>query len=246
MNTNTASVEFNAAPLSGLPDLAAGSESPAGISDMALVGNFLQGDETAFVEIMRRYQAKIFTVANSLLQNHADAEEITQDTFVRAHRSLPRFRGDSSLATWLHRIALNLARNRYWYFFRRRRHATVSLDCPVDAAGGATMAELIASPTPDAAQESARGEFARLVAECMDRLEANHREILSLRNLQGLSYEEISTQLGINLGTVKSRVARARERLRASLAEACPEFRPDANPMEWFESWRLGDRTGPL
>src|SRR5579883_1178027 len=96
------------------------------IEDTELVRRFVGGDETAFVEIMRRYQAKIFAVAHSLLHNHADAEEITQDTFIRAHRNLPRFRGDSSLATWLHRIAVNLARNRYWYFFRRKRHATLS------------------------------------------------------------------------------------------------------------------------
>src|SRR5438105_3726280 len=97
--------------------------------DAELVRRFNAGDEDAFVEIMTRYREKIFSVALALLRNRADAEEIAQDTFIRAHRGLARFRGDSSLATWLHRIAVNLARNRYWYFFRRRRHATLSLDC---------------------------------------------------------------------------------------------------------------------
>src|SRR5512132_1613034 len=97
--------------------------------DAELVRRFNAGDEAAFVEIMTRYREKIFSVALALLRNRADAEEIAQDTFIRAHRGLARFRGDSSLATWLHRIAVNLARNRYWYFFRRRRHATLSLDC---------------------------------------------------------------------------------------------------------------------
>jgi RNA polymerase sigma-70 factor (ECF subfamily) len=96
--------------------------------DADLVRRFNSGDESAFGEIMTRHKTRIFAAAIALLRNHADAEEITQDTFVRAHRGLARFRGDSSVATWLHRIAVNLARNRYWYFFRRRRHATLSLD----------------------------------------------------------------------------------------------------------------------
>src|SRR5471032_3103715 len=93
--------------------------------DSQLVSRFNAGEESAFVEIMNRHKARIFAAAMALLRNHADAEEITQDTFVRAHRGFSKFRGDSSVATWLHRIAVNLARNRYWYFFRRRRHATL-------------------------------------------------------------------------------------------------------------------------
>jgi len=99
---------------------AAASKSEAAL-DAELVRRFNAGDDAAFIEIMNRYQRKIFTIVLGLLRNRADAEEITQDTFIRAHRGLSRFRGDSSLATWLHRIAVNLARNRYWYFFRRRR-----------------------------------------------------------------------------------------------------------------------------
>lgn len=215
------------------------------IEDTELVRRFVGGDESAFVEIMRRYQAKIFAVAHSLLHNHADAEEITQDTFVRAHRNLPRFRGDSSLATWLHRIAVNLARNRYWYFFRRRRHATLSLDCPIGEEGDATLADLFSSNSPDPAHESSREEFSELVATCMEKLDSHHREILTLRNLQNRSYDEIAQQLGINPGTVKSRIARARERLRARLAEACPEFAPDASPSEWFEPARSSSQLSP-
>src|SRR5581483_7928815 len=97
--------------------------------DAALVQRFHAGDETAFVEIVTRYRAKMFSVAFSRLRNRADAEEIAQDTFIRAHRGLANFRGDSALATWLYRIALNLSRNRYWYHFRRSRHTTRSFDC---------------------------------------------------------------------------------------------------------------------
>ncbi len=212
------------------------------VHDAELVRRFHAGDESAFVEIMTRYREKIFTVAVSLLRNHADAEEIAQDTFIRAHRGLARFRGDSSLATWLHRIAVNLARNRYWYFFRRRRHATLSLDCALDADSNATFADLIASAAADPAHEAVTSEFATVVAACMEKLEAGHREILTLRNVLHRSYDEIATMLGINVGTVKSRIARARQNLRALLAEACPEFSPEAEPADWFELARESGR----
>ncbi len=202
--------------------------------DDALVTRFVQGDERAFVEIMERYRAKIFTVTLGLLRNHADAEEITQDTFIRAHRALPNFRGDSSLATWLYRIAVNLARNRYWYFFRRRRQDSLSLDCALGDDSAATFSDLVADTVQDPAQETAVSEFARLVDVCMEKLDARHREILTLRNVLNRSYEEIADALGINVGTVKSRIARARENLRSLIAQACPEFTPDASPSEWF------------
>jgi len=214
-------------------------------TDMQLVHRYVHGDESAFAEIVRRHQARIFAVAESFLHNHADAEEIAQDTFVRAHLNLPRFRGDSSLATWLHRIALNLARNRYWYFFRRRRHATLSLDCPVGSDGSATVADLIPADSPDPARESSRGEFAALVATSLERLDPAHRTVLTLRVLQNRSYDEIARELGINPGTVKSRIARAREKLRALLADACPEFDPGASPADWFEPARTAGTLSP-
>jgi RNA polymerase sigma-70 factor, ECF subfamily len=189
------------------------------VRDAELVQQFNAGDEAAFLEIMQRYQGKIFTITQGLLHNHADAEEITQDTFIRAHRNLGGFRGDSSLSTWLHRIAVNLARNRYWYFFRRRRHATISLDCPIGEEGDATLSDLISTDAPDPARVSTREEFSTLVSQCMDRLEPHHREILVLRNVHNHSYDEIAGNLAINVGTVKSRIARARESLRSKLGE---------------------------
>jgi RNA polymerase sigma factor (sigma-70 family) len=113
--------------------------------DIKLVSRFNAGDEAAFVEIVKRYRGKMFSIALCHLRNHADAEEITQDTFIRAHRGLARFRGDSSLATWLHRIAFNLSRNRYKYYFCRRRHAMLSLDCAFSDDNHATFSDLIAS-----------------------------------------------------------------------------------------------------
>ena len=208
------------------------------IQDAELVSRFKRGDEPAFGEIMSRHRSRILAAAMALLRNHADAEEITQDTFIRAHRGLANFRGDSSLATWLHRIAVNLARNRYWYFFRRRRHATLSLDATMSAESDSTFADLLATGSADPSQESSRNEFVERVEACLEKLEPSHRNILTMRSVLDQSYEDIASALGINVGTVKSRIARARERLRKSLAENCPDFARDSDPSTWFEPAR--------
>ena len=233
LGTSRASVTAPRLVSSKIADKTCAAASAASI-DRALVARFNAGDEGAFVEIMNRYRAKIFTVTWGLLRNHADAEEITQDTFIRAHRGLGRFRGDSSLATWLHRIAVNLSRNRYWYFFRRRRQDSLSLDCALSPENAGTFSDLVADGGHTPAQDAAVGEFAELITSCMAQLEPGHREILTLRNVLDHPYEKIARLLGINVGTVKSRIARARENLRTLLAAACPEFDPKAAPADWF------------
>src|SRR5438270_9357319 len=95
--------------------------------DAGLVKRFTAGDSEAFAEIVARYRDKMFAVAFDRLRNRGDAEEIAADTFIRAHRGLAQFRGESSLSTWLHRIAVNLALNRYWHRFRRRGHLMQSM-----------------------------------------------------------------------------------------------------------------------
>lgn len=207
-------------------------------ADHALVLRFNGGDEGAFTEIVARHRERIHALATRFLRNHADAQEIAQDTFVRAYRGLARFRGDASLATWLHRIAFNLARNRYWYFFRRRQHLTLSLDCPLGTDSTATFSDLVATPDADPARQASVDEFTAMVEACMGKLAARHREILTLRNLLHRSYGEIATSLGINEGTVKSRIARARGQLRELLADACPEGATVGLTADWFEPAR--------
>ena len=214
------------------------ASSQEALHDAALVRRFNAGDESAFVEIIARYREKMFSVAFSLLRNRADAEEIAQDTFIRAHRGLARFRGDSALATWLHRIALNLSRNRYWFLFRRRQHLTRSFDCAFSDDNPATLASMVASDAPSPVQEAATNEFSDLVSICMERLGPGHREILTQRNILNCSYDEIARTFGISIGTVKSRIARARVNLRVLLAKACPEFAPESSPSEWFDPVR--------
>jgi RNA polymerase sigma-70 factor, ECF subfamily len=208
------------------------------VHDSELVRRFNSGDEDAFVEIVARYRERMFSIALCHLRNHSDAEEIAQDTFIRAHRGLARFRGDSSLATWLHRIAFNLSRNRYNYYFCRRRHATLSLDSAFSDDSQTTFSDLIACDSPSPAREATTGEFTELVAGCMEKLGGRQREILMLRNGMNRSYGEIAVALGISIGTVKSWIGRARKSLRALLAEAHPDLAPDASPLDWFEPIR--------
>jgi len=210
------------------------------VHDAGLVRRFHAGEEEAFLEIMRRHSTRIFRVAYNFLHNAADAEEVTQDTFIRAHRALGEFRGESSLATWLHRIAVNLARNRHWYFFRRRRQDSISLETETGAENGgtATFSDCIAATSQTPVQEAVTEEFNALIAGCMERLGAREREILTMRNTLCLPYEEIASALGVSMGTVKSRIARARETLRGLLGESAPEFAGAGEPGDYFEVTR--------
>ena len=209
------------------------------LRDAALVRRFKAGDQAAFAEIVTRYRGKMFSIALRHLRNHADAEEIAQDTLVRAYRGLARFRGDSSLASWLHRIAFNLSRNRQSYFFRRHRHETCSLDCALSDDSPVTVADLVTSDVPDPARETAHREFFAHVTACMGKLSAHQREILTLRNLLDYSYEEIAETLGLSRGTVKSRITRARKNLRELLAQKYAGFERGTTPsFQWFEPSR--------
>jgi RNA polymerase sigma-70 factor, ECF subfamily len=224
-------------PTASIPAAPTSAEKAA--YDAMLVHRFNEGDESAFIEIMSRYRTKIFSIAFGLLRNRADAEEITQDTFIRAHRGLGRFRGDSSLVTWLHRIAVNLARNRYWYFFRRRRSVSLSLDHTIGENADGTFADMIAADAADPAQENVRDEFSTIISACMDKLDKKQREILTMRTVENLPYEEIAQSLHLRTGTVKSRIARAREDLRALLIEMCPEFSDAKTGSDYFLPRRL-------
>jgi len=187
--------------------------------DRILVDRFKNGDAAAFDEMVARYWTRIYSMVNQLLRNPQDAEEVTQDAFIRAHRGLENFRGDSAFSTWLYQIATNLARNRYWYWWRRKRDKSVSIDAPLGGDGDATLADIIPAEVETPDDIAVTQEFVARIARGMERLGAKHREILILRNVKNLSYEEIADILGISIGTVKSRIARARESLRAKMGD---------------------------
>jgi len=221
------------------PTETASNSSPSKDSDDAdLVRRFNAGDETAFAEIMRRHRARILALVRRQMNNHVDAEDITQETFIRAHRGLAKFRGESSLATWLSRIAMNLSRNHYWYFFRRHRQHTISLNQPTSDQHPLHLSESLAVDSPGPAREAMQSEFVSLVTQCHEQLEEPHREILHMRYSLNYSYEQISEKLHINFGTVKSRMARARSNLRKLIFNAVPEFGHMARLEDFFEPIR--------
>lgn len=185
--------------------------------DKVLVNRIKSGDASAFDEMVSRYWDRIFARVMQLLKNRQDAEEVTQDAFVRAHRGLEKFRGDSSFSTWLFQIATNLAHNKYWYWWRRKRDASISFDQNISDEGAATLIDIIPAEGRDPYDELLSREFVDRVGECMPLLSLKHKEILTLRIADDMSYDEIAHKLNISIGTVKSRIARARNSLRNKL-----------------------------
>ncbi len=187
--------------------------------DKLLVERLRQGDLTAYSEMVNRYWGRTFAMVFQMLKNRQDAEEVTQDAFVRAHRGMESFRGDSAFSTWLFQIAMNLARNKYWYWWRRKRGSTLSLEQSFVEDGTSTLLDAFASLEETPKEAMVTQEFIDRVSECMAYLSEQHREVLELRNIHNLSYEEISDLLAVSVGTVKSRIARARDSLKGYMGE---------------------------
>lgn len=169
------------------------------------------GDEGAFSELVRLHEKKVYNLALRICGNQEDAEDAAQEAFLSAWRGLPNFRGEAGFSTWLYRLTSNAAID----CLRRtgRRRQSVSLDdgeLGLDAVDGA--------PSPQAAAEGK--ELRQAVLEGLAQLSEDHRQALALRELQEMSYEEISAALGVDLGTVKSRISRARSALRKILQES--------------------------
>ena len=183
-------------------------------SEQLLIKRVKNGDLAAYDDMVSRYWDRIYARVIHLVKNKQDAEEVTQDAFIRAHRGLDSFRGDASFGTWLYQIATNLARNRYWYWFRRKRDQSFSIDQPLTDDSSLTLEDFMPSEQDSPSDSAVAQEFMDRVMECMQGLSAQHREVLVLRNMEDFSYDAIAVHLGVSVGTVKSRIARARERLR--------------------------------
>ena len=188
-------------------------------ADELLIERIKAGDMAAYNLMVIRHYDRIFSRVLQLLNNKQDAEEVTQDAFIRAHRGLENFRGDASFSTWLYQIATNLAHNRYWYWFRRKRDQSISLDQPQCEDGCLTLENVMPCADENPAEAVVTQEFVDRVSGCMQYLNDKHKEVLILRNVKNLTYDEIAQQLDISVGTVKSRIARARESLRGLLGE---------------------------
>jgi len=175
------------------------------------------GDTTAIEPLIAKYRERIYHRVYQLLRSHEDAEEVTQDAFLRAYNSIANFRGDSAFSTWLYQIATNLAHNRYWYWRRRKVDATISLEKPLAEGEASTLADLVADENVNTNQEVEFSELGNAITEALPRLREEHREILDMRFRLNFSYEKIAQQLNLHLGTVKSRIARARQCLREAM-----------------------------
>lgn len=174
------------------------------------------GEVEVFDELVLRHQRQAFAVALRLLGDVHEAEEVAQEAFIRAYRAIKQFRADSKFSTWLLSIVTNLCRNRRRWWARRRRVIATSLDVTVETEEGMAVHE-VADPTPSPSIQALRHELSQQVITALGELDTSSRAVVVLRDLEGLSYEEIAQVLGCQIGTVKSRLNRARLRLRALL-----------------------------
>jgi RNA polymerase sigma-70 factor, ECF subfamily len=191
------------------------SWSDVGGRESALVQRCASGDQAAFSELVYEHQRMVVQLAMNLLGDRDEALDLSQEVFLRVFRTITRFRGQSSLRTWIYRIAVNQARNRHRFWRRRHRADQVSLDEHL-AAHGDFVSEGDATPERVLAQK----ELATRLQAALDRLPFDQRTAIVLREIDGLSYDEIAFSLGVAVGTVKSRLTRARQALRLELHEA--------------------------
>lgn len=176
------------------------------------------GDAAAFDTLVTRYASDVFALLFRLTENREEAGDLTQETFLHALKAVQKFRGEADLKTWLFRIAINESRNRHRWWQRRRRDQTVSLDAPYGASE-TPLSETVSSGFNDPEQETLRRERERMLIKALNDLPDIFREAVVLCDIEGFSYEEIAQTLEINIGTVKSRIARGREELRKKLED---------------------------
>lgn len=189
--------------------------------DIALSERLRAGEMEAFAELVSEFQPLVYSVTLRIIRDAEEARDVTQETFLRIYRHFDRFRGESSLKTWVCRIAVNQALNSQRWWKRRRRAETHSLDEPFTQEEdnhlsiGATLASTADSPEAQAIAHERQHQLERALGE----LKKDFRIAVALRDIEGMSYEEIATILEISVGTVKSRIARGREMLREQLSK---------------------------
>lgn len=176
-----------------------------------------RGEAAAFERLVAEQSSDVFALLFRLTSDPEEARDLTQETFLRAFQSIARFRGDSSLKTWIYRIAINQARNRWRWWRRRRREATVSLDATDDQRERPLAATLASDSSASPENEALAREREGQLREALCGLRRSYREAVVLRDVEGFSYEEIAAMLQISIGTVKSRISRGRFELRRKL-----------------------------
>ncbi len=185
-------------------------------SELELVQRIKAGETDAFEALIKRHERMVFNLLYRMLGDYDDAAEVSQEVFLLAYRSIRRFRGESSFRTWLYRIAINQAKNRSKAVSDLRRR-TIPLEV-ADPDGDGRPISGISNPGLDPAQEAEKQEIHDRVHRELNCLDNDDRLFILLRDLQDVPYEEMSKILGVPLGTVKSRLHRARQALKTRLA----------------------------
>ncbi|CAN5165102.1 RNA polymerase sigma factor RpoE [soil metagenome] len=180
--------------------------------DLELVKRVQRGDKTAFDLLVLKYQHRIGAVIGRFVPDYAESQDIAQESFIRAYRAIANFRGDSQFYTWLYRIAVNTAKNHLVAMKRRPPTSDVEAVDAENFAGGGRMQD---NDTPE--HELLREEIAREVSQTVAALPEELRQAITLREMDGLSYEEIAEAMDCPIGTVRSRIFRAREAIDARL-----------------------------
>jgi RNA polymerase sigma-70 factor (ECF subfamily) len=184
-----------------------------------LARQFQDGDTAAFDALVNACESRVFNLAYRIVNSYEDATEVTQDVFVKVHRSIAKFKGRSKFTTWVYSITANTCRNR----LRRRKRIRSFEACSLDDTGAddSRTSPLFQAvdPNPDASEAHRRSELIAVVEESMASLPYEFRTVMVMRDLQNMTYEEISTALRCSLGTVKSRLSRARNMTQLRLQQ---------------------------
>jgi len=186
--------------------------------DYALIKAFHNGEKAAFDALVLRYKDRVFNLCIRFLGDYQDAEDTVQDVFVKAFNSLKRFRFESSFFTWLYRIAINSCKNKVKSLEYRFRKIDARVDFSEESAEGFQIEHMTDSPGSPAI-ELENKEMMRSLQNAINSLPSEQKSIIILRDIQGLSYEEIAEITGFKLGTIKSRISRARSNLRERLGD---------------------------
>jgi len=188
--------------------------SPAA-EDMELVRRARQGEFGAYDDLVRRYQERIYATIYHMTSNHEDANDLVQETFIKAFQALNSFKGGSSFYTWVYRIAVNKTIN---FLKQRKNKAHLSLnDLDLNAEHDPDLVALVSEKTPR--REAGLAELQEKLNEAMQRLSDSHRLVVTLHDIQGMSHEEIAKIMDCNIGTVRSRLFYARQQLQGYLSD---------------------------
>jgi len=197
----------------------ASKAGPLAGDDAPLIAAAQAGDLDAFDSLVRHHQDRVYNHAWRLLGDYDEASDLAQEVFIRVFRKLHLYRGEAAFSTWLYRVTSNLAKNRWKQMERQGRNRTVSLDQPLPHADEDDRPLEQPDSAPSPRQEAEGREELGLLDRELQHLSSEHREILLLRFVENLSYEEIAEVLDANLGTVKSRICRARQELRLRMSK---------------------------